>query len=582
LRFGLIAVLILSGLCLAWLVVTALLARRDLMALRSEATELGGQLRVADVRGATATAEAMSNHARRAHRLTGGPIWAVAGRIPGIGEPVTTVRGITFAADDLGSHALPALVAAGRQLDGGALRGPDGRVVVERLRGMMPGIAAAAASIDRSARGVEGLPSHTWFHSIDGARARVLTELGQLSGTVRVAEQTGNLLPRMLGADRPRRYFLAFQNDAEARGTGGLPGAFAIVRAEDGRIQFERFLNDGALAGVSAPVNLGRDYEALYGNTASERLYVNSNLSAHFPYAAAIWAAMWQRKTGQTLDGALAVDPVALSYLLEVTGPAAAPDGTQITAANVVEMTQNSSYRRFGRDNDGRKKFLLDVASAVAARITGARGNPGGLVKALVRAADERRLLVWSADPATQIDLERTPVAGAIPRTTDAYAGMWVVNEGGNKLDYYLDRSLTWERSGCGPTRTVTVTLRLQNSVPPEAVSPWIAERSDKHPYPIRPGDNRVSIYYAATNGALLDSVDLDGRPTFAGSAFERGHPLFTVDVELPQRQSRTVVLHLTEPQTPNMPLVLRQPLVRPFSATVRDTPCAVAGAARR
>ena len=38
----------------------------------------------------------------------------------------------------------------------------------------------------------------------------------------------------MMGADGPRTYFMGFQTNAEARGTGGLLGGFGILRFDDG------------------------------------------------------------------------------------------------------------------------------------------------------------------------------------------------------------------------------------------------------------------------------------------------------------------------------------------------------------
>ncbi len=70
----------------------------------------------------------------------------------------------------------------------------------------------------------------------------------------------------------------------------------------------------------------------------------------------------------------------------------------------------------------------------------------------LARAADERRLLVWSANPDLQTVLEAHRAVRRRCRTTSApYAGLTIINEGGNKLDYYLDRALTWHRDGLRP-----------------------------------------------------------------------------------------------------------------------------------
>ena len=382
----------------------------------------------------------------------------------------------------------------------------------------------------------------------------------------------------MLGQDGPKRYFLAFQNEAEARGTGGLPGAFAIVEANHGKLGFTRMESDTTLNGIAATVDFGPDYHHLYDGAGTTTLYVNGNLSPHFPYAAQIWASMWQKYSGQQVDGVIAVDPTALGYLLAVTGPATLPDKSQVSAANAVALTQSTSYAKFGGTSAAaiaqRKAYQLDIASAASKKILGARGDPAALLRAAGKAAGERRILVWSADPAVQADLAQTSVAGIIPTTTAPYVGLSIVNDGGNKLDYYLDRSLTWQRTGCGPTRRTTVTITLTNNAPASGLSPYVTGRSDSHSYPVKPGDNRLEVSYFATQGALMEAVTVAGQPGTASIGAEHGHPVYTVDLELPRGTSRTIVLHLSEPAGTGAPIVLRQPLVRPLHVTLHDAVC--------
>jgi hypothetical protein len=57
--------------------------------------------------------------------------------------------------------------------------------------------------------------------------ARVTT----LNDSLKSADLAVRIRPAMLGQNGPKRYFLVFQKEAEARGTGGLAGAFAIVQA---------------------------------------------------------------------------------------------------------------------------------------------------------------------------------------------------------------------------------------------------------------------------------------------------------------------------------------------------------------
>jgi hypothetical protein len=571
LALGMVALLGLGG---AWIAVTAMMARSELDDVRVGAPQLRAQLTAADLAGATTSADSMARHARRAHHLTRGPAWAVVSRMPVVGAPFRTARGITEAADELGTNALPQLVTAGTVIDPDTLRTPDGGIDVAALRKVTPALDEATDSIARAIAITEGLPTQSWLDTVDVARADVLDQLRSIQHVADSAAQAAALLPPMLGADGPKSYLLIFQNNAEARGTGGLPGAFAVVRADRGSLGFTRFESDTYLAGVAAKVDLGKDYNQLYQGAATTTLFQNGNLSPHFPYAGQIWRSMWQRKTGQTVDGVLAVDPQALSYLLAVTGPAKLADGTEVTAANVVKLTQSTAYTRFPAPQDAaRRAFLIGIAEAVAGKIVGAHGDATGLARALARAAQERRLLVWSAEPALQTGLEATAVSGSVPVTGAPYVGMSVVNEGGNKLDYYLDRSLSWTRSGCGATRAVTVTATLTNNAP-AGLPPYVTARSDDPPYRIKPGDQRVELAYAATEGALMDSVTLDGKPTVASIGVERGHPVFTVDVELPRGKPRTVVFQLQEPAASGTPIVLRQPLVRPFTPVVHDEAC--------
>jgi len=569
--FYVVAGLLLIG--AAWLVVTALLARTQLDRARTDAHTIRADIASGDLSGARAAARRFSSEASRAHSLTSGPAWAIAAAVPGLGTPLDVTRVVTASLDRIGSSALPTLVDASSTLRPSSLRGPDGSIDLAPIERVRHPLAVAAATVTDATRSIAHSGSSTWLDSVDSARADLLTQLGSIGHTLDNASAAAQVLPTMLGQHGTQRYFVAFQNDAEARGTGGLPGAFAIATATDGHISFERFESDGALDGVAVHENYGPAYAYLYRGMNTTSDYRNTNLSPNFPYAAQTWSDMWQQKSGEHIDGAIALDPEALSYLLAVTGPATLPDGTQVSSQNVVALTQNTVYFKYRTQNAKRKQFLLDVAKAASDKILDPSASATSLVHALAEAAGQRRFLVWSRDPSVEARLARTSVAGQIPRTTRPYVGLSIVNDGGNKLDYYLSRSITWARSGCGSTREVTVTIRLTNNAPPNL--PWyMRERSDPHAFAIQPGDNRLEVGYYATDGARMHSVQIDGSPATALIGSERGHPVYTVDVELPRGQTQTVTLHLTEPAAVGTPIVLDQPLVHPLHVTLHDPSC--------
>lgn len=565
-------IIVLAGL---YLVVTALLARRQLLAVRSEVRQLRAQINSGDLAAAKLTALQIGAHARSGHDYTGGPVWSLAAALPGGGQALHSIRVLTAEADSLGNTTLPALVTAADRLDPKTLRRADGSIDLARITSAAPTLDRAESSVVRATRAIKALPAQSWLGPVDSARRDLLSQVGALGRTVRSADLAARIAPAMLGQDGVKRYFVAFQNDAEARGTGGIPGAFAIVRADHGKITFERFEPDNTLGVEPTGLDFGPGYEGLFRGARTTSLYVNSNLSPHFPYAAQVWLAMWRKHSGQRLDGAVAVDPSALSYLLAVTGPARLPNGTLVGAGNVVQLTQNTVYFAFPTiaDNSRRKQYLLDIARAASHQVLDAKVGLVALLRAAGRAAGERRLLVYSAQPNLESELEQTSLSGAIPDTARPYAGLSIVNDGGNKLDYYLDRSLAWQSSGCGATRAVTVTVTLTNNAPSTHLPFFLVDRSDRHAYPTKPGDNRLEVSYYATRGAAMSAVDINGRPGTAAVGADRGHPVYTVDLELPRGATRTIVLHLREPGA-GRPLVLRQPLVRPLHVRLADAAC--------
>ncbi|MCZ7457115.1 DUF4012 domain-containing protein [Streptomyces sp. WMMC940] len=571
-----------AGLLLAgavWIAVTGVLARHELLAAQRSLESLRGPAAAGAPTTSTpegAVREA-ADRAAGAHRLTTGPAWYAAAHLPVLGGPVRTVRGAAEAADRLTRDVLSPLADTAGELVAGA--GADGgHLDLSALRRAAPALHEAARSASDVRADVAGLPRSTWLPAADRARALLADQLDRLVPATVEAAAAARVMPSMLGEKSPRRYLVVFENTAEARGTGGLPGAFAILTADRGRLGFERFGNDSELAEVRASVDLGAEYTAMYGRHAPTGVWVNSNVSPHFPYAARIWTAMWREHSGRRLDGAFALDPGALAGLLAAAGPARLPDGTAVTAANVVDLTERTSYAAFP-DTAERKAYFLDVARATSEVLLGGAGDPArrsALFAALRGQLREGRVKVWSAHPAEQRELAAHPFGGVLPDGPAPFAGLVVNNAAGTKLDYYLDRRLDWTAGRCTEAgREVTVTASLTNRAPGSGLPAYVTQRVDSPPYRTRPGDNRLLVSYYATEGARLERATVDGRPAMLNQLTERGHPVYTVDMELPRGATRTLVLELVERPSDRPPTLLHQRLVQPLRVTARPPrPC--------
>lgn len=563
-----------------WLVVTGLVARADAMSIRSDLAQVQRLVAAGDVAGAEKVAAEIPALAHRAHKLTTGPAWFLSSEIPYFGKPLQIVRGTAAATDDLGSKGVTALLSVIGNLDPAKLRLHGDTVNLGPVIAAAPKLKIVDSAIAHALGKLNAVPSSSWFAPIDSVRSSMVTTLTSVGGYVDAATRAAQVLPTILGNDRPMRYFVGLQNEAEMRGTGGLPGSFAILVASKGTVKFTHFESDtvfqpGTTHLIDTGLDFGQAYNQAYAEANSTHRYVNSNVSANFPYAAQIWAAMWQKVSGEHVDGAIALDPQVLANLLNATGPLRTAEGGVLTSANVVPLTEQQEYSIFS-DNAERKKFLVAVLKDVSNYAIAGSASAPNLLRAMSLSAKEHRVLFWTSNPAVQKIVDETDYSGTIQVHSDrAFIGPIVSNAAAGKLDYYLQRTVNYQSSGCGPTRDVVVTVTLQNTAPASGLPLYVTTRLDKdHPVDVKPGDNRETFDYWATAGAQLESVTVDGHASTA-SVFELvGHPIYRLDMELPRGTTSTIVLHLIEPQTTGRPQLWEQPGVIPLQSNVEVQHC--------
>ena len=145
-----------------------------------------------------------------------------------------------------------------------------------------------------------------------------------MTSALNSAADAAHLAPGMLGADGQRNYLLMIQNNAEVRASGGIPGALAILTLDNGKLTLGAQSSASELGQMSPPLSVDPEQEQIYSSRLGEYMH-DVNLTPDFPTAASTAQAIWEKKTGQRVDGVISLDPVALSYLLKATGPVKSP-----------------------------------------------------------------------------------------------------------------------------------------------------------------------------------------------------------------------------------------------------------------
>ena len=377
----------------------------------------------------------------------------------------------------------------------------------------------------------------------------------------------------LAGADKPKKYLISFQNSAEARGTGGILGAYALIELDKGNLKILRTGSNASLYGISLkeiPVAVPAEFLNLYGKNPA--ILQNSNLSPHFPYGAQIWLGLWKTKYGQQLDGVIAVDPTALSYILRSTGEIRLKSGEKITSENVVEETLKNAYERYEKDNDARKQYLVEIMNATAVKLTTGEYSKVKMAKALRDGIKANRILIYSTNQSAQKQLEKVRLGGHLGLAANNEYRTVIQNIDASKLDYYLDRSVTIESKSCQNVKQTQVRIRVTNTLETGVgLSAYVLTRADKgKPASLITGAHRFKVFIYGPTDAKLISVSRENRTAdLGGSSVERKRPVYVADVDLAPGASEELLANFSG-GVGNITFI-DQPLVRQTKLSIQD-----------
>ncbi|WP_022873909.1 DUF4012 domain-containing protein [Nesterenkonia alba] len=408
--------------------------------------------------GDTSQLDELQHELTAARGHMGGPIWSVAEVIPWVGPQFSAARTLTETLDELAHDGLATAAEAGAGLD--ALQPNDGQIDVDAVAALSPQIQSAHASVQNARERIAGIESAGLVAPLREGTAQVDLLLGEVEPTLEGTARATSLLPAFLGANGQREHLLLLQNNAEWRSHGGIVGQVIHITATDGYIEFSDQVPGADFPQLEEAVTpLDFDTELIFGDRPG-RYMQNSTMIPEFSEGAQVARQFWLDEYGGDPSGVIATDPVALSYILEATGPVHLPTGDELTSDNVAQLLLNEAYLRY-EDPAEQDLFFAVAADAIFDALLGGEAEPAEALRAITRSIEERRLLVWSTEERERVLLEGTPVAGEMP-VSDAQStrfGVYLNEGGGTKLSYYtaVGSSAAW----CGDnTAVLRVTLR--------------------------------------------------------------------------------------------------------------------------
>jgi hypothetical protein len=536
--------------------------------------QLEQQISNADVGAARGTLAALQAETKAAHDATDGFGWRATSHLPVVGDDLRAVATVSAVLDDLAGNGLPALLDTASGLDPSSLAPQQGRVDLAAIRGAAPRIASGLAVIRRARQSVAGIRTDGLVTQLGTAVAQLSDGLAKAERLTVTADRAARLLPTMLGSARSRTYLVLFQNNAEVRATGGMPGAYIVVNVTAGAI---KIVDQGTAAGdlrVFDPplVKLDENMVGLYEELPAI-FPADVNLTPDFPTAARLMQAMYHKRKGVRVDGVMATDPVALSYLLRVTGAVRMPDGESLSADNAIRMLLSEAYAKYP-DPPAQDAYFAGAARAVFDALLNGHGDPKGILTELARAAGERRLLVWSDDKSEEAILAGTVLAGRLPSDDGANptVGVFLNDGSGAKLGYYLTQAAALSVGECveDGSRELHLKLTVGSTAPASGLPDYVTGLAmSGDPY----SSLTMVMIFTPTGGAVM-GVKHAGKRLDFGSGLERDRGVAIIPMILAPGTSKTydVVIQTGVLQVPGQaisPRLWTTPGVRPWQLAV-------------
>lgn len=418
--------------------------------------------------GAASKAQDSVDSANFTFRLTG--------HLPFLNRPVEAVRLGVDAANQEAQAAIVLRNMVQAVLGQAALQGKsgqeapvfhDGRVDVGLLQSLTPSLESAIRYLQAGDRDLRAIPAIPFSHRVQELKSSALAESGQAITLAQNALAGVRLLPSFMGVDRPKTYYLALQNNSDQRATGGAVLGYGLLTVDNGAFSL---VSGGSINDVDTPVGfpevkLPPNLQWYLDHVPKQHpRLANVNMTPDFPLAAQGWRALGQFVFGRRIDGAIAIDPIAIARILGSRRLNVDSYPGPITGADAVRVIENGQYLL---PKDLQRDFPNQIIRAAWPIIS----NPHPFLpttRNYQAMFNSKNIQIWSADPREEALLHRLHWDGALNVNPGDYLYATDSKLTGNKADYYTRTKIVDHvRVAANGSITSNVQVTLINDMPP-------------------------------------------------------------------------------------------------------------------
>lgn len=485
-------------------------ARSHLADAQHSAEILRTSLASADTTTSAQTLSEIQSSVQAARSALDDPVVVVASKFPILGRNIAAPREVATVLDGVAQGSLPGLIDLAGQMTPAKIMTGGGQINLDVLRSASDGLQTASADLAAANAQLAQIKTGGTLPPVGNGVRQVQDAIGDASAAVATGARVAKVGPEMLGGNGAKKYLLISQNNAEIRTTGGLPGAWSEITADNGKLTLGKLGSANEMNNSEEPAtSISGEEEYLFTDKLVTD-FRDVNFIPDFPRAAEIAQAMAQKRVGLDVDGVISLDPVTLSYLLRATGPVKPAVGDELTADNAVDTLLNGVYLKYEK-NEQQDAYFAAATAAVFDAITRPNVDAKALGEGLSKAAHERRIMLWSDEPDIQKELAGTAIAHELSSgpSERPQLGFYLSDISAAKMDYYLSFTSTTEATECSSDgrQTFKMAVTLNSSAPADAANlPEYITGGTERALGLKPGDLTLAVtIFAPHNGTVRD-----------------------------------------------------------------------------
>ncbi|MBM6776931.1 DUF4012 domain-containing protein [Collinsella tanakaei] len=483
----------------------------------------GGSVSLADA------AEQLDGICSDIHAETDFLLWAAATLLPFVGGDVHAACEVVATVSDASSGMLvPVAQSLAVQSDGLFIEGGVDVAAVQSVVDALAGGAEAAASVNARVRGLakQAIPQVAEaVEAVQGGARR-----GRRRGVgLRVAVARAGRSARRRGL---RGHIVVAENNAELRANGGIGAHTGLLTVENGALAMGDFTG-GIEISDEQKLPVTDEEWSLFNKTMGHMGMFSSEavLAPDFPRMASIISQIFQTRFGERVDGAIAVDPVFLQYLMAARSARAyssttgrlstAPTLRRSSSMTCAGTTRRTRPTRSSRQSPARRSTSSCPGCATRGLVP--------LASAFVRGVSEGLLIAWMVGASERGATEAFGVSASLPDADDLTSALqtdvYLNNMVFSKMDWYVDFDVeTLEPTALADgSREYRVTVDIANTITdqefaslPDYVSVYLIKEDGS--IELVPLECYIVCLYAPVGGSISDvEVTGDGGMTMSG-----------------------------------------------------------------